>query len=64
MPVHVLPLSVVRTTDVQGWAGHGAVPSTQPCVNDTNVTDAGTNPAGTGPPRGEIDGPRVVVVDC
>ena len=31
---------------------HGTWPSTKPVCADTNVTDIGENPAGTGPPRG------------
>ena len=30
-------------------AMHGALPSTQPRLSDTKVTDFGTNPMGTGP---------------
>ena len=32
-------------------APHGVVPSTQPTVGDTKVTDAAKKPAGTGPPE-------------
>jgi hypothetical protein len=42
----------VRTIEVHGWAAHGAVPSTQPSLADTNVIDTGSNPGGTGPPAG------------
>lgn len=71
MPAHVRPPSVVRSTDVHTGRGHGAVPSTQPRCADTNVTDSGWNPAGTGPPGGppsvvdvvDVDGVDEVVVD-
>jgi len=37
-------------------AAHDAVPRTQPSLADTNVTDCGSKPAGTGPPGGPATG--------
>lgn len=52
-PTQWAPESVVRTTEVHGGeTQEGVVPSTYPVVGDTNVTEAGWNPAGTGPPAG------------
>ncbi|HET9733167.1 MAG TPA: hypothetical protein VFP54_10875 [Acidimicrobiales bacterium] len=44
----------MRTTEVHGAVAHGAVPSTQPRVAETKVTDCGRKPAGTGPPGGPV----------
>lgn len=63
MPAHVRPPSVVRSTDVQTGCGHGAVPSTQPRCDETNVTDSGWNPVGTAPPGGPPSVVDVVEVE-
>lgn len=52
----------MRTIDVQGADGHGAVPSTHAVRVDTNVADTGTNPAGTGPPSAPESAVVVVAV--
>src|SRR5437763_16513718 len=50
MPRQLRPPSLVRSIDVQGGVLQGAVPSTQPCELEMNVTLAAMNPLGTGPP--------------
>src|SRR6516162_7996639 len=51
-PTQWRPPSVVRTNDVHGRFGHGAVPSAQPASSLTKVKSCTVNPAGTGPPAG------------
>ena len=52
-PIQCAPRSVVRTIEVQGGeAQDGGSPKAYPNVGDTNVTDAGWKPTGTGPPAG------------
>src|SRR5271165_963647 len=53
-PRQLAPLSSVRTIDVQGACEHGAVPRTNACSGETNVTEVAANPAGTGPPAGRV----------
>src|SRR6516165_7488591 len=53
-PRQEAPRSSVRTIDVQGACAHGAVPRTNACSAETNVTDVAANPAGTGPPAGSV----------
>jgi hypothetical protein len=43
---------LVRSNEVHGGEAHGAVPSTQPVLSDTKVTETGVKPLGTGPPGG------------
>jgi hypothetical protein len=47
--VHTAAPSVVRTKEAQLPDPQGALPSTQPVREETNVTDSGTNPAGAAP---------------
>src|SRR6516165_5771300 len=53
-PRQEAPRSSVRTIDVQGACAHGAVPRTNACSGETNVTDVAANPVGTGPPAGNV----------
>lgn len=64
------PPSAVVTSVVQLPASQGTTPSANPLLVETNVTEVGWNPAGTGPPAAEIVGvvpavvaPVVVPVD-
>src|SRR5215471_3819186 len=53
-PRQLAPRSSVRRIDAHGAWAHGAVPRTNACRSETNVTEVAANPAGTGPPAGTV----------
>src|ERR1700738_4885332 len=52
MATQLRPASRVRKIDVQGRGEQAASASTNPSVGESNVTEIGLIPAGTGPPVG------------
>jgi hypothetical protein len=65
MLTQVFPPSLVRSKEeLHGGAEQGAVPSTQPLCGDTKLTEAGTKPAGIGPPRWPDAAAGLIAIGC